>query len=1055
MSENIPENINQNNIEKNQIKSQIKPYSKNSIGKNPNYNESNTPSNATPKNRDFNNIYIRNNGQSLLKNVQYLDEENNRLKDLISDMKNELKQKEDALNDSQKIILKLKEEYSQIMKEYKKLENEKNKLQEKKESNQKILNNISKNQAEYEHVLKLNEQLKQELIRTKENLNYYKSNFSNATNDLNKLEKHNKTKEMIIKDLKIEGDKCVNMLQDRDLLIESYSKKINELNQIINQKNEQLKVMVNFSKEINNENKSNVKEITKQAVKTIKVFYNTLNNKDNKNQVNFIEIKNTNNKNKDPYIDNTNANDLVILSNLFDNKLNSQKCSMLLQDSLKDLLYIPEEGANYINKEFLIDNNFKTSLIKTELYSSLIRENNLFNFLKNIFGKLDLASAFNTGIHEKVMKMGDFKFQFFQMKKLYENYYKENSVLKNKLKELNLYIDKLKNDMDKKNKKFKEKLNELMNLIELNENNINKEKNKGNVQNNINKLKNEISNLNSQMDKINNDNYNLTEKNKEKDNLIDNLKKEIEKLNLKINSLRTNPLAENNINYLEKREKSIQTDNNNINSNSYLNESSSFSKNKKERNKYYINTNKKTFEIQNNERFTYYLESMKKRKEKENEIIKEKENLSLDYITPIKINKNANNNNNININNNNINEKYEINSFSKLTNLDNTSDVQQNSELNNLYQINNKNKNYTSSFKEDFKKELTENNFLNVANKNISISRCFSTLTNKIEQVKNIILSVKEKIKKMKPEKKISPHNLFKVLNHIEKYVTYIFIYLNQSNSDILSILPSVSIIYNLISKYIYKKPFQMFNDNNQNNIYNFDYGYNKENEQYQINNQIEDINFDSSSNNTSRENNIIIPNFQELKHFFDINKKIFSSSELIKYRNIYINLSISQIIKVFKETCNNLKKTIHNLRQSYKLNNVSEYSDFSETMNSKMKSQKEYIGECDDYRIVNEKILNLKKFEFDFKILMELLKNYLVCFEIIVKKIEKEKQGRHKNNLIQLGQEVNIIYNLFEDVIYYKIDELDDDIIFNRKVILKLVQNHKEYLTIMYNLRY
>ena len=1047
MSENIPENINQNNIEKNQNKSQIKHNTKNIIGKNYNYNESNTSSNITPKNRDFNNIYTKNNGQSLLKNVQYIEEENNRLKELLSDMKNELRQKEDALNDSQKIILKLKEECSQIMKEYKKLEGEKNKLFEKKESNQKILNNMSKNQAEYERVLKLNEQLKQELIRTKENLNYYKSNFSNAANDLNKLEKHNKTKEMIIKDLKIEGDKCVNMLQDRDLLIESYSKKINELNQIINQKNEQLKVMVNFSKEINNENKSNVKELTKQAVKTIKVFYNTLNNKDNKNQVNFIEIKNTNNPSKDIYNDN-NASDLIILSNLFDNKLNSQKCSMLLQDSLKDLLYIPEEGANYINKEFLIDNNFKTSLIKTELYSSLIRENNLYNYLKNIFGKLDLASSFNTGIHEKVSKMNDFKFQFYHMKSLFENYYKENSVLKNKLKELNLYIEKLKNDMDKKNKKYKEKLNELMSLIELNENNMNYEKNKENIQNNIAKLKNEISNLNSQMDKINNEKYNLTEKNKEKDMLIDNLKKEIEKLNLKINSLRTNPLAENNIKFLEKREKSIQTENNYINNNSYLNGSSSFSMNKNDRNKYYLNTNKKALKIQSNERFTYYLESMKK--EKENEIIKEKENLSLNYITPIKINKNVNNNNI----NNNINEKYEINSFSKLTNLDNILEVQQNSELNNLYQINNKNKNYISSFKEDFRKELTENNFLTVANKNISISKCFTILTNKIEQVKNTILSVKEKIKKMKPDKKISPHNLFQVLNHIEKYITYMFIYLNQSNSEILSILPTVSIIYNLISKYIYKKPFHLFNDN-QNNIYNFDYGYtNKENNQYQINNQIEDIKFDSSSNNTSRENNIV-PNIQELKHFFDINKKIFSSSELIKYRNIYINLSISQIIKVFKETCNNLKKTIHNLRQSYRMNNASEYSDFSETMNSKMKSQKEYIGECDDYRIVNEKILNLKKFEFDFKILMELLKNYLVCFEIIVKKIEKEKQGKHKNNLIQLGQEVNIIYNLFEDVIYYKIDDLDDDIIFNRKVILKLVQNHKEYLTIMYDLRY
>ena len=299
----------------------------------------------------------------------------------------------------------------------------------------------------------------------------------------------------------------------------------------------------------------------------------------------------------------------------------------------------------------------------------------------------------------------------------------------------------------------------------------------------------------------------------------------------------------------------------------------------------------------------------------------------------------------------------------------------------------------------------------------------------------------------MKPDKKISQHNLHQVLNKIEKYVSFVFIYLNQSNGEILSILPTVSIIYNLISKYVYKKPFQIYNESN---MFNYD---NKENSQFLLNNQIEDIKFDSS-NNTSKES--LIPNIQELKQFFEINKKIFSSSELIKYRNIYINLSMSQIIKVFKETCNNLKKTIQNLRLSYKTNNNSEYSDFTETMNSKMKSQKEYTGECDDYRIVNEKILNLKKFEFDFKILMELLKNYFVCFEIIVKKIEKEMQGRNKKeNLLQLGQEVNIIFNLFEDVVYYKIDELDDDTIFNRKVILKLVQNHKEFLIIMFDLRY
>ena len=1050
MSENIPINNIQSQLDKD--KSQVKPYFQNNIknntGKNSFYNDSNTPSNVTPRIRDFNNIYPQNSGKNLLRNVQILDEENSKLKELLKEMNGELKEKEEALNESQKIIFKLKEEYGQIMKEYKKLETEKNKLLEKKENDQKIFDNMTKNQIEYEKILKLNEQLKQELIRTKENMIYYKSNFSNATNDLNKLEKHNKSKEMLIKDLKIEGDKCVTMLQDRELIIEAYSQKINELNKIINQKNEQLKLMVNFSKEINNENKSNVKEITKQAVNTIKVFYNTLNNKDNKNQVNFIEIKNNkNNNNKYQDLNNNINSDVNILNNLFDNKLNNQKCSLYLEDSIKNLLYIPEEGVNYINKEFLIDNNFKTSLIKTELFSSLIRENNFYNFLKNIFGRLDIAITFNTNIHEKVMKMNGFKSQFNHMKSLYETYYKENCALKNKINEINLYIEKLKNDMDRKNKKYKDKINELMNLIELSENNIDVEKNKNNEYNDIKKLKNEISNLTLKMDRVNNENHNLNEKLNEKDTLNENLKKEIEKLNIKINALRTNPLAENNFKFLEKKENSAQTDN--FKKENMLNGSSSFSRNKNTE-KYNLYNDYKKYEIQTRERFTYFLESGKENNIEE----KEKENLSLDYISPIKVNKNMNNNNVYN----NINEKYEANSFSKVTNFDNILDPQQNSSQNNLYNINNnQNINISQSaiFREDFKKEIAEDNFMNIVHKNISLSKNFSVLINKIEQTKNMILSVKEKIKKMNNQnKKISPYNVLKFINHLEKYISYIFIYLNQTNGKILSILPAISIIYNLISKFVYNKSFNIYN-NNHNNFYDYE---NKENSSlYNDNiiiNHIEDIRFDTNSNNSSKENIISIPNIQQLKLFYDINKKIFSSSELIKYRNIYINLNTSQIIKVFKETCNNLKKTMHNLRLSYH-NNTSEYSDFSETMNSKMKSQKDYTGECDDYRIVNEKILNLKKFEFDFKILMELLKNYLVCFELIVKKIEKENEKKNKNNLIELGEEINIIYNLFEDVVYYKIDELDDDSIFNRKVILKLIKNHKEYLTTIYDLKY
>jgi archaellum component FlaC len=1058
-------NLNNPNQNKNMYANKI-PHpqsSKTSSRKNSIYNDlNNSQNNLNPKNRDLNLISSNNGNKSLLRNVQFLEEENNKLRELLSDLNNEMKEKEEALNESQKIILKLKEEYSQIMKEYKKVEIEKNKLLENKENTQKIFDNMSKNQIEFEKITKQNEQLKQELMRLKGNINYYKSYYSNITNDLNKLEKNNKTKELIIKDLKIEGDKCVNMLQDRELLIETYSKKINELNNIINQKNEQLKLMVNFSKEINNENKSNVKEITKQAVKTIKVFYNTLNNKDNKNQINFIEIKNSKvpgacNCNSGP-TNNTitiNQNDINLVNYLYDNKLNNQNCSMYLIDSLKDLLYIPEEGVNYINKEFLIDNNFKTCLLKTELFSSLIREYNLNNYLKEIFGQLDISIAFKTGIHDKLRKLNDFKFQFDQMKTAFNAYLKDNILLKNKLNDLNLYVEKLKRDFDKKNQKYKNKINELLNLINSYEDYLdNSSKNKNNTPNNLQKFKDEISNLHLQLDKTNNDNHNLNDKILEKEKIIDNLKKEIDKLNTKLNALRTNPLAQNNINIFDTKEMFTQTDKkegeniidlrNNKNLSKMQNDSedirnkklngssSSLSYYKKEKNKYYSSSSNNKLEIQPNERFTYFLNSFKKNK-----------NISLNNITPIKLNENINLNNNLNENNIvNINENnHEINSLSKLTNFDNILDAQQHSELTGRQEIINNN-NY---FIDEFKRELNENNFMEIAQRNVKISKIFSFLTSKVEQIKNIILSVKEKLKKINKDKKISPHHFIQVLNQLEKYVSYIFIHLNRSNGELLSILPTVSIIYNLISKFIYNKSFKIYPDMNNNK---YDYEINT----LQMNSPIEDINIEESKNATSRESSI--PNYRELKQFFDINKKIFSTSELIKYRNIYNNLSMSQIIKVFKETCNNLKKTIHNLRTNYR-SSMSEASEFDETINSRIRTQKGFTADSDDYRIVNEKILKLKKFEFDFKILMELLKNYLVCFEIIVKKIEKEFQLKNKSNLIQLGEEINIIFNLFEDVIYYKMEELDDDTIFNRKVILKLMQNHKEYLTIVYDLRY
>ena len=335
----------------------------------------------------INNTAIIQNSTSLMKNIQHLDEDNFKLREALSELNLELKEKENSLNESQKIIRKINEEYTQMVKKFKKLEEERNILYDENEKNKKMYENLSRKDNDYNKILKQNEQLKIELTKTKEIINNMKGNYTNVTNDYNKIEKDNIIKEIIIKDLKIEGSKIINMLQDRELLIHSYSKKIYELNTIIKQKDEQLKLMFNFSKQLNNENKLNVKVLTNQAVKTIKMFYNSKNNYDQR-QVNFVEIIKTDDEKN---IDKNNISEIIFGKNNNNNDNNSKniKCSFYLNEAIKNLLYIPDIGINYINKEFLIDNNFKTCLIKTELFSSIIREVELYSFFTNLFSKLN------------------------------------------------------------------------------------------------------------------------------------------------------------------------------------------------------------------------------------------------------------------------------------------------------------------------------------------------------------------------------------------------------------------------------------------------------------------------------------------------------------------------------------------------------------------------------------------------------------------------------------------------------------------------------------------
>ena len=126
----------------------------------------------------------------------------------------------------------------------------------------------------------------------------------------------------------------------------------------------------------------------------------------------------------------------------------------------------------------------------------------------------------------------------------------------------------------------------------------------------------------------------------------------------------------------------------------------------------------------------------------------------------------------------------------------------------------------------------------------------------------------------------------------------------------------------------------------------------------------------------------------------------------------------------------------------------TSEYDDEGALFASSRSKVNSNINEGSAYKIVNEKILSLKKFEFNFSIFMEILKNYLVAFEMLIRILQSED----KIDKSAVGAGMNTLYSIFEDSAYYKIDEMEDDIIFNRKVIVKLLLNHKEYLFIAYD---
>ena len=850
----------------------------------------------------------------LLKNIEILDSENTQLKAALGELQEDLRDKENSIEESHKIITKLKDEYSKLIKEYQNLEQINNDLISENELNKKSAEGFKRANETISKLQKQTNDLINENNALKKENNAMKNKLISNNSSTNKKEQDLKDKELIITDLKEKADNWVLMIKDRENLINEQSKKIKELNEIILRKDDQLKLMVNFSKEINKENKSNVAELTKQAVKTIKVFYNTLNNsgKNNIDSGYRVEFKNT----------------ATTFEN-FEPTLKNKKTCFLLEDATQGMMYIPNDLKS-ISKEFLMDMNFKTELIKSELYSSLIRETQFVKFLDEIFSKLNIKDTENIkNISKKVIELTS----------NFGNILKEN----NKLKSENRILLQNQKNSDLFLKKFKE-----------------------NVSNNMNKLKEKYSYLTNKIDNkvqnIKNNNIIVKEKARKDgeklraENLV--LKQDNQKLREDIDELR--------------RLFETQKDNDKIYKSLEKNEPLYKSNNFEETNKRmpwntmiqnipeisfnYIHSNNTINRFPRTDLDMNLINTINKDNDKNDiDIGRYKERKTQKY-----------NRNNDNDNNQNYNKKYHKKK-KEINNLKNEIDRVKD-EINNIM-LNSDNPNFNIS-----------DNYLSIPEKENN-----TDLNNNINDIKMKTYTIQNS--------DINNHSNYSGLN--------------KKVSDLQKML---SIEKNKNSK-LEKENISL--------------------KQY-INNLIDDI--EKLKMNKKRNiinNNVFTPKFF-IKMFYNINPKVFSSSELKKYYKIYNTQDIETIFEIFSKTCQCLKRQIYETNFEVETANTDMEDNYMNMKNVVIDSS---------YRLVNERIMKLKKLEFDFINLSEFVKNYLVSQETMVKIIFNSD-----NNIIQF-EPIERLFNLFEDCLNFKIDEMNDNVIFQRKLLIKILKNQKNCL--------
>ena len=169
---------------------------------------------------------------------------------------------------------------------------------------------------------------------------------------------------------------------------------------------------------------------------------------------------------------------------------------------------------------------------------------------------------------------------------------------------------------------------------------------------------------------------------------------------------------------------------------------------------------------------------------------------------------------------------------------------------------------------------------------------------------------------------------------------------------------------------------------------------------------------------------------------------------ELDKYNQIYNLTSYENIYLTFKKTCNELKIMTDEMNLKInKSHNINSSNILNEPKIDNDDKQKDILD--GSFKVFNERILKLKKLEFEFINMNEYIKSYLISQETTIRLMYKEGKRNAK------FEPIDKLFNLFEDCLSYRINEMNENIKFNRKLLIKLFKNQINCLFLSFEYKF